>query len=264
MRRLALYLLVGAVSAAVVACQDSLVAPASKQLSPSSSAPSLSLSNNGRSDRSVISTLTISPAGGTYRVGDFDVVIPAGAVCDPGSTRYGPKHWDSDCTPANRDITVSVVAETHKDRVSIDFKPDLRFRPSAGSVIVRTDAYRDQLTSDAVRQLPPSSSYFSNFAILYMPTGGQSHIDEVRSTGDRSLMTHVDLESGLVWRRVKHFSGYMVTAGQKCDVSSPDATQCIVDDGGAIGTVSTQARTLSLATLSLDTTSIWSSVVVTP
>src|SRR5690348_2537287 len=264
MRRLALYLLVGAVSAAAVACQDSLLAPAKKQLSPSSSAPSLSLSNNGRSDRSVITTLTISPAGGTYRVGDFDVVIPAGAVCDPRSTQYGPKHWDSDCTPANREITVSVVAETHRDRVSIDFKPDLRFRPSAGQVIVSTGAYRDLLTSDAVRQLPRSSTYFSNFEILYVPTGGQSHIDEVRSTGDPSLVTHVDLESGLVWRRVKHFSGYMITSGQKCDTSTPDATTCIVDDGGSIGVVSGQTGIVSLAPLSVDTTSISTSVVVTP
>lgn len=263
MRRIALYLLVGAVSAAAVACQDSLVAPASKRVSPASSALSLSRSSSqGRSDRTVLTTLTISPSGGTYHVGDFDVVIPAGAVCDPGSTPYGASHWDDDCAPANRDITVSVVAETHKDQVSIDFKPDLRFRPSAGWVTIRTAAYNDLLTTGAVRQLPRTSSYFSNFAILYVPSGGQSHIDEVRSTGDPTLVTHVDLTSGIVWRRVKHFSGYMVTAGQKCSTSSPDATTCIPDDGSGSTTLISGQSTIAL--LPTDTSSTSVSVVVTP
>lgn len=266
MRRLAIYLLVGAVSAAAVACQDSVLAPATKRVSPASSALSLSRSSNqGRSDRTVITTLTISPSGGTYHVGDFDVVIPAGAVCDPGSTRYGASHWDEDCAPANRDITVSVVAETHKDQVSIDFKPDLRFRPSAGWVTVRTAAYSDLLTSDAVRQLPLTSSYFSNFAILYVPTGGQAHIDEVRSTGDPSMVTHVDLSTGIIWRRVKHFSGYVVYSGQKCTTSTPDATTCAVDDGsGSTSIVSGQSGTALTTTLTVDTTSTSLSVVVTP
>jgi len=256
---------VGAVSAAAVACQDSLVAPASKRVSPSSSAPSLSLSSQGRSDRSVITTLTISPAGGTYHVGDFDVVIPAGAVCDPRTTAYGPAHWDSECAPANRDITVQVVAETHKDRVSIDFKPDLRFRPSAGWVTVRTAAYSNLLTSDAVRQMPGNSSYFSNFVMLYVPSGGQAHIDEVRSTGDPSLVTHVDRATGIVWRRVKHFSGYMVTAGDKCTGTlSADGTYCTTDGLGGIGTFSGSSSGTVLTTLTVDTTSTSTSVVVTP
>lgn len=239
------------------------MAPASQRLSLASSAPSLSRSN-GRSDRSVITTLTISPSGGTYHVGDFDVVIPAGAVCDPGSTAYGPSHWDDECAPANRDITVSVVAETHKDQVSIDFKPDLRFRPSAGWVTIRTAAYADLLTSDAVRQLPRSSSYFSNFAILYVPSGGQAHIDEVHSTGDPTMVTHVDRASGIVWRRVKHFSGYMITSGQKCTTTTVDTTTCIADDGS--GTITGTASTSTLLTTStVDTTSTSTlSVVVTP
>jgi hypothetical protein len=237
----------------------------SKRVSPASSAPSLSRSstNPGRSDRTVLTTLTISPSGGTYHIGDFDVVIPAGAVCDPQATAYGVGHWDEDCVPANRDITVSVVAETHKDQVSIDFKPDLRFRPSAGWVTIRTAAYSDLLTSDAVRQLPRTSSYFSNYVILYVPSGGQAHIDEVRSTGDASMVTHVDLTSGIVWRRVKHFSGYVVYSGQKCDTSTPDATTCIVDTGTTT-TVSGQTSTALTTSLTVDTTSTSLSVIVTP
>lgn len=242
------------------------MAPASQRLSPSSSAPALSLASNGRSDHSVITTLTISPAGGTYHIGDFDVVIPAGAVCDPASTSYGPAHWNSECAPANRDITVQVIAAGHQGQVSIDFKPDLRFRPSAGWVTVRTAAYKDLLTSDAVRALPTSSSYFSNFIILYVPTGGQSHIDEVRSTGDPSLVTHIDRATGIVWRRVKHFSGYMITSGDKCTGTlSGDGTTCIVDGTLSGSTSSALLTTLTIdTTTAVDTTATTSSVIVSP
>lgn len=267
MRRILLYLFVGAVSAVAVACQDSL-SPAGKSASPSIANASFSRSNPGpQNERSLITTLTISPEGGTYHVGDFDVVIPAGAVCDPQRTAYGVRHWDDDCVPADRDITVSVVARTHKGQVSVDFKPDLRFRPAAGWVTIRTAAYSDLLTSDAVRQLSPSSAYFAGFSILYVPTGGQAHIDEVRSTGDPSLVTHVDRSTGLVWRRIKHFSGYMITSGNKCDASVPDATTCIVDDGsGGTGIVGSGSlgTTFGSSTLSLTVSDLQASVVVTP
>lgn len=245
MRRTALFLLVGTVSAIAVACHDSMVAPASNRGSLSTSSASFSQSGAGNNERSVIATLTISTAGGTYHVGDFDVVIPANAVCDPKTTPYGPQHWDSDCRPANRSITVNVVAERHKDRVTVDFQPDLRFRPSAGWVTVRTDAYRDLLTSDALRQLSVSSSYFNNFAILYVPTGGNSRVDEVRSTGDASLVTHVDLGSGIVWRRVKHFSGYMINSGFQCNSSTAADPTCPVDDGSGLGGNATAGASLS-------------------
>ena len=264
MRRTALYMLVGAVSAVAVGCQDS-VAPIQRVSPTGITAPSLSRSNQGRSDRTVLTTLTISPDGGTYHIGDFDVVIPAAAVCDPGSTAYGPKHWDRDCTPANRDITVQVIAQTHQGQVSIDFKPDLRFRPSAGWVTIRTAAYSDLLTSDAVRQLPASSTYFSNFVILYVPSGGQAHIDEVQSSGDPSLVTHVDRATGTVWRRVKHFSGYVVYSGDRCSTTTPDASTCSVDDGSVgTGTVTSMLGTAIISTLSVDSTTTLTSVVVTP
>ena len=237
MRRNTLPLLVGAAAALVVACRDSSVAPtrAATALSASAS-PSLSASKSNQ-NHTLLGTVELSPNGGTYHVGDFDIVMPAGAVCDPATTKYGPRYWDEDCAPAQRSVTVNVIARKQGHRVSVEFEPDLRFRPSAGWVVIQTSAYSDVLTSAAVRRQSPQSSYFENFAILYVPTGGRSQIDEMRTTGDRSMVTHVDLGSGLVWRRVKHFSGYLVTAGQKCDatVSGLDAP-CQVDDGGLGGT----------------------------
>src|SRR5207237_2755979 len=168
------------VVALAVACRDSAVAPARSATSLSASAaPSLS-SSASNSNRTLLGTIELSPNGGTYHVGDFDVIMPAGAVCEPAVTRYGPRHWDDDCVAARRTITVDVIAKKEGKKVSVDFQPDLRFRPSAGWVLIQTSAYRDLLTSESVRHLSQFSSYFDNFAIFYVPTGRKNRIDELQ------------------------------------------------------------------------------------
>ena len=237
MRRNTLFLLVGAVAALAVACRDSSVAPARSATSLSAAAsPSLAAGGNNQ-NRTLIGTIELSPNGGTYHVGDFDIVMPAGAVCDPATTKYGARYWDDDCSPAASNVTVNVVAKKQGKGVSVDFQPDLRFRPAAGWVVIQTNAFSTLLTSPAVRQLSPGAGFFENFSIQYVPTGSSRQLNEFRSTGDPSMATHVDLGTGLVWRRVKHFSGYIVYAGNKCDptVTGVDAV-CQVDDGGLGGT----------------------------
>ena len=267
MRRKPLLLLVGAAAALAVGCRDSIVAPAGNpNVLSASASPSFSASNNNHS-RELLGTLELSPNGGIYHVGEFDIVVPAGAVCDPETTKYGAKHWDDDCAPANRSITVNVVAKRHGNSVSVDFQPDLRFRPSAGWVMIQTHAYSSLLTSDAVRQLSPNSSFFQSLAILYVPTGGSSHIDEVRSTGDASMLTHVNLSTGLVWRRVKHFSGYLINAGYSCP-SPLDDGSCSVDDpsnivGAPLGQASLMGPML-LDSLTMSPTVVVDSLTMPP
>jgi hypothetical protein len=256
MRRSTIYVYVGAVAAlAVAACRDIGVEPnGSTKPSSASIAPSFS-KTRANQDRTVIGSLSITPGGGTYHVGDFDIVIPAGAVCDPTTTKYGPRHWNDDCAPANRTITVNVVSVRRHGNVSIDFQPDLRFRPKAGWARIETRAYSDLLTSDAIRQLSPSSPYFNQFLLLYAPSGQAARIDEVKSLSDPSLVTHIDRSTGVLWRRVKHFSGYII-AGFKCDASTDAGdVQCSGDPTGGVG---------AIASLVSDSTSMMISVVVTP
>ena len=257
MRRTTLHLCVGATAALLLAaCRDIGVEPnhSTKAISPTTSS-SLSRSSAG-GDRTLLATLEITPNGGTYHVGDFDVVIPAGAVCDPATTKYGPRHWDRDCSPLKRTLTVNVVAQRSHGAVSVDFQPDLRFRPSAGSVRIQTSAFADLLKSSDVRQLSPTSSYFNQFLLLYSPTGQATRIDEVRSLGDPSLVTHIDRTTGLVWRRIKHFSGYII-AGFKCDPSvQAGDMQCSSDDPSGVGG--------AISSLVSDSTSMMISVVVDP
>jgi hypothetical protein len=157
---------------------------------------------------------------------------------------------------------VNVIAKKQGKGVSVDFQPDLRFRPAAGWVVIQTNAFSTLLTSPAVRQLSPGAGFFENFSIQYVPTGSGRQLNEFRSTGDPSMATHVDLRTGLVWRRVKHFSGYIVYAGNKCDptVTGIDAV-CQVDDGGLGGTgtvVGGSSNLVMIGGLSLST------VIVTP
>jgi len=254
MRRNTLPLLVGAAAALAVACRDSTVAPARNSNSLSASASPLDSKSGFNQNRTLLGTIELSPNGGTYHVGDFDVVIPAGAVCDPATAKYGAKHWDDDCKPANRSITVQVTAQRHGSDVSVDFQPDIRFRPSAGWAVIQTGSYSGLLTNSSIRQLSPTSPFFQNFAILYVPTGTSSHIDEVQSTGDLTMVTHVDLRTGVVWRRVKHFSGYIVFSGRTCDPAADNT--CVADPTGLGDNVGTSALTLGGA--------VTLSVVVTP
>ena len=237
MRRNTLLLLVGAVAALAVACRDSSVAPARSATSLSAAASPSASAGGINKNQTLLGTIELSPNGGTYHVGDFDVVMPAGAVCAPATTKYGARYWDDDCTPMASSITVNVIAKKQGNHVSVDFQPDLRFRPSAGWVVVQTSAYSDLLTSTAVRQLSPKSGFFENFSIEYVPTGGGRQLNEFRSTGDRSMLTHVDLGTGLVWRRVKHFSGYIVNLGAKCDPSISIDACPLIDDGSGGTTV---------------------------
>ena len=259
MRRIHSLLLVGAVAAYAVACRESSVAPASSLESTESAA----LASNARGrDKSttLLATIEISPNGGTYTVGDFQVVFPAGAVCDPATTTYGARHWNDDCTPLSRSITVKVVAESHRDRMSIDFQPDLRFRPSAGWVTIQTNAYRDLLTSGGVRALSPNEPYFRYFGILYVPTGSRSRIDEVATTGDRSMVTYIDRNTGLVWRRIKHFSGFTLSSGFTC-TTTDDGASC--DSGGLGGLPDPLSGGASGSSLSNSVVDA-SSIIVTP
>jgi hypothetical protein len=249
MRRSISLLLAGAAAAFVAACSESAVAPAR----PDSSDGALATSARGRSTTTtVLGSFEISPAGGTYRVGAYDLVVPAGAVCDPSTTRYGARYWDDDCTPLSRSTTVRLVAETSRNRVSVDFQPDLRFRPGAGWVTLQTSAYRDLLTSPEARQLAPTADVFRAFAMLYVPSGGSSRIDEVMSTGDLSLVTYVDRNTGVLSRRIKHFSGYTVSLGFSC--TDPTNTSC-TDTGGSLpsptGSLSSSTLASSLSVVVL-------------
>ena len=190
----------------LAACSDSPVAP---RQSAESAAPSALLSGllagsgvtvtatttlNGVTTE----TLVVDPRSNVKFGGDdYMINIPAFAICDPLTSGYGPALWDAPCLSAVLPITFQVkswVDAAGNSRTEI--KPDIRFSPSK---------------SVSLHLKSRLGSQSAGTRINWCPTGSALCVDESRN--DASLATQRDVASGKVYRRVKHFSGYMVSVG---------------------------------------------------
>jgi hypothetical protein len=159
-----------------------------------------------------------------------DCSDPAKRVCDPATNSYGPETWDLPCTTlkAGQSITVNATYGFTSHGLSIDFSPAMRFNPST-EVRISTGVYAPVLTTFASYFAAyPSTLHF--LGIYYAP--GLDLAGKTDAAFDPSLITHVNLSTGLVWRRIKHFSGYNIASGLPCD-PSPDDPDC-VDGGGPL------------------------------
>ncbi len=181
--------------------------------------------------------ITVTPAGGDFNIGYglFTLHIPANSVCDPSTSGYGDGTWDAPCTPITSSITLHATYGFYGHHIYADFSPALRFVPSSNAsqwVTFGTRLYAPILTTFAsyFAANPGSLKYLG---LLYDPAVGQVVNDVV----DPTLFTHIELNTGLIWRRVKHFSGYSAVTGLEC-TPSPDDPNCIDTSGGT--TVTTQ------------------------
>jgi hypothetical protein len=136
----------------------------------------------------------------TLNLGASRLEIPAYAVCDLDESTYGPGTWNSGCKRQSREFKITaVVRNAATENPSIDFEPALRFHPDK-----KVNLYlyvTDQATLDASR------------VVKYCNATGC--VDE--SIADPSLASSVDLENRVVFRRIKHFSGYVVWAFSRVD-----------------------------------------------
>ena len=200
------------------ACSESVVAPrAAPTAAPVSvllapqGRPSLTLS--GGADVTTSTDFTVSDRGGVFFVGNNAVVFPGRSICDPATSSYGSASWDSACQPLKGSITVHAVTRVANGLTQVDFSPALRFVPS--------DRPSEWVWLYMYTPSAAGAADVSQFNILYAATLGGALVDE--SLSDASLRTYVDSRSGISLRRVKHFSGYAVSTGDKCD---PAVTTC--------------------------------------
>src|SRR5262245_26688681 len=202
-----------AAAGAVVA--DLTIAGCSESTAPTTMPRGITVGKDGRPDLRPngsfgghrTTSFTVTAAGGSFDVGMFTVNFPANSVCDPNTSSYGPGTWDSDCDTLGDDQSVTVTATygfTGRDGPVIDFSPALRFNPNT-SVTISTDAYAPVLTFFRNYWLSnPDALRF--FGMYYTSDFGATGVTDAGR--DASLITHVNLTTGIVWRRVKHFSGY--------------------------------------------------------
>ena len=139
-------------------------------------------------------TFEIDPSQAqSLQFGASHLDIPANAVCDLATSSYGVGTWNDSCTAQTDTFTITaVVKDAATDHPSVEFQPALRFSPDAN---VNLYLYvTDQATLDASR------------VMKYCNATGC--VDE--SVSDPDLRSNVDVENKVVFRRIKHFSGYVV------------------------------------------------------
>jgi hypothetical protein len=175
-------------------------APVSTMLAPSGR-PQLSLSGSNAQDGAT--QFTVGPSGGTFFVGSHAVVFPAHSICDPALSSYGEGQWDAPCKALSRPVTITARVSSANGVRAVDFSPSLRFVPSANPV---RWVWIFMYTPEA-----RAAQDLSAFSVLFSPSLGAMPVNDALT--DATLRTYVDTRSGISSRRIKHFSGYMVSAG---------------------------------------------------
>jgi len=139
-------------------------------------------------------SFTIDPSQDqSLSLGASHLDIPANAVCDLATSSYGVGTWNDACSAQTDSFTITaVVRNAATDHPSVEFQPALRFNPQSN---VNLYLYvTDQATLDATK------------VMKYCNATGC--VDE--SLTDSELISNVDVENKVVFRRIKHFSGYVV------------------------------------------------------
>ena len=126
-------------------------------------------------------------------IGASQLFIPANAICDLATSSYGAAHWNESCSLQNEALTITaVVKNAATDHPSIDFQPAMRFSPDKTVSLYLVAS--NQATLDASRVMKYCNE--------------SSCVNEALT--DSELTSHVDVENKVVFRRIKHFSGYVI------------------------------------------------------
>ena len=180
-----------AVAFTLAACSDSPVDPASSAKALKPEGAHLTLASTS------VTTATLYPQYDNVYVSveGHRIVIPAYSICQVGVSGYGPGYWDAPCTPETSPILFTITTSVDTDGSSrVTVKPDVRFVPSKTVM-----AY----FKDAKGAVTPGS--FISYCTLL------GCVDEGKT--DAAMATYRDPSQGIIYRRLKHFSGYNVVFG---------------------------------------------------
>jgi len=136
-------------------------------------------------------------------LGEHTLSFPAYSICDPETSSYGPQYWDAPCRPLRHPITFKAKWSVEDGHAQAEFEPSVRFVPASARDY-------DNWVILSFRE-PKSLRADRDYQILWKSSGGGKWIDE--SKYDPTLRAWTDRGGNRVSRRIKHFSGYNVTAG---------------------------------------------------
>lgn len=186
---------------AACSAADQSVAPLAKQTRPIG-APSPDVIMDFVAPDSTSVDFTVTPSGGMFVLGKHAVFFPDHGICDPATSSYGPGEWDAPCTPLDAPMKFHAeVRASANGETWVDFTPAVRFVPT-------TDPNRTVWMMMKVGTDVTAENY-SGFGMLWMPNGVTTEVVNEAAT-DSTLRTYIDIQRDVVFRRVKHFSGYLV------------------------------------------------------
>lgn len=169
-------------------------------------------------------TFQIDPRGGSVKIGGFRLDYDANAVCDPATSGYGPEYWLASCSTLTAPITMkATVWYTPDGEAMADFSPNIRFRPDA---VVMLSVKRPKTQG---RSLSSDEQKFWSVVYFKDVDGVRQSVDEAAT--DAELSTKFDSNYGLIWRRIRHFTGYYVRSGEPCDETLGDPN-CVASPTG--------------------------------
>jgi hypothetical protein len=143
-------------------------------------------------------SFTIDPRRDNYLTfGEHSLWLPANTVCDPATSSYGIGTWDSPCATLKTNITITAKVRSASGGLPrVDFEPALRFNPNRDAYL--TFFEKGKMAKDA-----------ADMRILFCPSSASKEcVDEALL--DPTLETVLDRPMKMVYRRIKHFSGYLV------------------------------------------------------
>jgi hypothetical protein len=152
-------------------------------------------------------SITINPNQSyTLPLGKSYMVLPAHSICDLESSGYGTSYWNNSCVPETSPVTITAtVRGAQTDNPSVDFQPAMRFNPNTNVSLFIYVTNAATLSNMTVMKYCPTNSGLNSTG---QAGGKNTCIDE--SLTDQSLKTTIDRSQNLIWRRIKHFSGYLI------------------------------------------------------
>ena len=200
--------------AGLAACSDDGTAPSSAAMPAVPGLPNAAIYVKSIDTTSAVKSanIVVTPEGGFFMLGTHGVYFPPNAICDPARSTYGPTEWDKPCSTITKPIAIHAEIDS-VEGAWIVFKPDLRFKASS-----RSDrwVYLFMYSTDAAGRFVSDAEADAKYKIDWLPGGGLPAVDE--AVTDRTLKTRAYGETGFMYRRVKHFSGYMVSLGRTATV----------------------------------------------
>jgi hypothetical protein len=181
------------------ACSDAPVGPDII----ASGAPSLA---KRTTETVTVTTFTVDPkVGGTFQIQDNIIWFGKNSICDPDKSTYGVTEWDSPCELLTTPITITATAtQLSRGHWVVDFQPALRF------------VHGDDTDRWVYLYMKTEKQYRNGDALPPILWEALPNVWVNESLTDPTLEVQW-YDRNHIYRRIRHFSGYMVGASRTSD-----------------------------------------------